>query len=220
MSSLCRAIYEGDEILEKYHDFEWCKPNHNDRFQFEMLCLEAASVGLSWATVMHKRECYKKIFHNFDIDSCAAMRDSELENALLNPGIIRNRRKVFGVRSNAIAVQKIQKEFGSFDAYLWGFSNKEIIDGHWKDVKEIPTSSEISVSMSKDLKKRGISFVGPVITYSFMQAIGILTYSPTTKVEGFWYQQTLRSYECLTGSPPMVDAPTTFTTKTFNAWII
>ena len=173
MSSQCRAIYEGDSILEDYHDNEWCRPSHDDRFQFEMLCLEGASVGLSWATVLHKRDSYKKVFNNFDIDLCAAMTDSDLENALLNPGIIRNRRKVFSVRSNAQAVKKIQAEFGSFDAYIWSFSGK-IIDGHWKDIHEIPASSEISVAMSRDMKRRGISFMGPVITYSFMQSIGIV----------------------------------------------
>ena len=170
----CRAWYEGDPVLEEYHDHEWCKPNHDDRFQFEMLCLEGASVGLSWKTVMHKRENYKKAFHNFDIDACAAMTDEELEAQLQNTGLIRNRGKIFGVRKNARAVQEIRKEFGSFDAYLWHFTGEQTIDGRWKTVEEIPTVSDISRRMSADMKKRGIVFVGETITYSFLQSVGIV----------------------------------------------
>ena len=172
--SCCRDWYEGDPILEEYHDHEWCKPNHDDRFQFEMLCLEGASVGLSWMTIMHKRDHYKAVFHNFDIEACAAMTDEELEKVLADPGIIRNRNKVFSVRKNAQAVKQIQAEYGSFDAYLWSFTEGKIIDGHWKDAGQMPTVSEVSVAMSRDMKKRGIGFVGPVITYSFLQAVGIV----------------------------------------------
>ena len=174
MTNKCRAWAAGDPVLEAYHDHEWCKINHDDDFQFEMLCLEGASVGLSWATIMHKRENYRAAFHNFNIDTCAAMTDEELEEALLNPGIIRNRNKVFSVRKNARAVQAIQAEYGSFDAYLWSFTDGKVIDGHWKEVFDVPTVSEVSEKLSKDMKKRGISFVGPVITYSFLQSIGIV----------------------------------------------
>ena len=170
----CRAWYEGDVILEAYHDHEWCKVNHDDQFQFEMLCLEGASVGLSWKTIMHKREAYREAFHGFDIGACAGMTDQELERVLQDPGIIRNRSKVFSVRSNAQAVLKIQAEFGSFDAYLWSFTDGKQIDGHWKTPSEIPTKSEVSHAMAKDMKKRGIAFVGPVITYSFLQSIGMV----------------------------------------------
>lgn len=170
----CRDWYEGDSVLEAYHDNEWCKINHDDRFQFEMLCLEGASVGLSWKTVMHKREAYKAAFHDFDIDACANMTDEELEANLSNAGLIRNRNKIFGVRRNASVVQKIREEYGSFDAYLWSFAKNKQIDGHWTDLKDIPTSSDVSKAMSKDMKKRGMSFVGEVITYSFLQAIGIV----------------------------------------------
>lgn len=164
----CRAWLEGDPILEEYHDHEWCKVSHDDRFQFEMLCLEGASVGLSWKTIMHKREAYKTAFHDFDIDACASMKDEELEKLLSDTGLIRNRSKIFSVRKNAQAVQKIQAEYGSFDAYLWSFTDGRVIDGHWKDVPEVPTESDVSRKMSADMKKRGISFVGPVITYSFL----------------------------------------------------
>ena len=174
VGNACRAWYEGDRILEEYHDHEWCKVSHDDRFQFEMLCLEGASVGLSWKTIMHKREAYRAAFHNFDIDACAAMTDDELEGLLTDAGLIRNRSKIFSVRRNAQIVKKIQAEYGSFDAYLWKFTGGRVIDGHWKDIAEIPTESDISRAMSKDMKKRGMGFVGPVITYSFLQSIGMV----------------------------------------------
>ncbi len=172
--SECRAWYEGDPILEAYHDHEWCKVNHDDDFEFQMLALEGASVGLSWRTIMHKRENYCAAFHDFRIDACAAMTDEELERQMENPGIIRNRGKIFSVRKNAQVVQQIQKEFGSFDAYLWSFTDGQRIDGHWKSPAEIPAVSDVSRRMSADMKKRGIGFVGPVITYSFLQAVGIV----------------------------------------------
>ena len=175
MSDVCRNMYRKDDpLLIEYHDHEWCKPNHDDRFQFEMLCLEGASVGLSWATIMHKREAYRKVFHNFNIDKCASMTDEELEDALKNPGIIRNKIKVYSVRKNAQIVKEIQSQYGSFDAYLWSFTRGKVIDGHWKTPEEIPTVSDISKAMSKDMKKRGIGFVGPIITYSYLQSIGIV----------------------------------------------
>lgn len=170
----CRSWYEGDAILEEYHDHEWCKVNHDDRFQFEMLCLEGASVGLSWKIIMHKRAAYKKAFHNFDINTCAAMSDDELESLMTNTDLIRNRSKIFGVRKNAQVVQKIRSEFGSFDSYLWSFTDGKPVVGNWKTLQELPTVSDISRKMSADMKKRGIVFVGPVITYSFLQALGIV----------------------------------------------
>lgn len=172
--SECRNWSAGDPILEEYHDYEWCKISRNDRFQFEMLCLEGASVGLSWKTIMHKRAAYQTAFHGFDIDACASMTDAELEALLDNPGLIRNRSKIFSVRKNAQAVQRIQRECGSFDAYLWSFSGGKQIDGHWETPREVPTESDVSRKMAADMKKRGIGFVGPVITYSFMQAIGMV----------------------------------------------
>ena len=174
MISACRDWYNGDPILEEYHDHEWCKIHHDDDFEFEMLCLEGASVGLSWQIIMHKRAAYRAAFHQFKIDACAAMTDEELEALCADPGIIRNRNKIFSVRKNAQIVQKIQDEFGSFDAYLWHFSEGRQIDGHWKTPADIPTVSDVSIAMSKDMKKRGIGFVGPVITYSFLQSIGIV----------------------------------------------
>ncbi len=170
----CRSWYEGDPLLEEYHDHEWCKVNHDDRFEFEMLCLEGASVGLSWKTIMHKRENYRRAFHNFDIDACAAMADGELESLLDDTGLIRNRNKIFSVRKNARVVKGLQKEFGSFDSYLWSFAEGGQIDGQWESAKEIPAVSDVSRKMSRDMKKRGMAFVGEVITYSFLQSIGIV----------------------------------------------
>ena len=131
-------------------------------------------MGLSWKTIMHKREAYRSAFHNFKIDACAAMSDEELEGLLRNPGLIRNRSKIFSVRKNAQIVQGIQQEFGSLDAYLWSFTDGKVIDGHWKDVSQMPTHSDVSKALSADMKKRGIGFVGPVITYSFLQSIGMV----------------------------------------------
>ncbi len=174
MKSLCRSWYEGDQALEEYHDHEWCKVSHDDRFQFEMLCLEGASVGLSWKTIMHKREAYRSAFHNFDIEACAEMTDEELGVLLDNTGLIRNRSKIYSVRKNARAVQKIQEEYGSFDAYLWQFTDGAVVDGRWEHIEQMPTESDISRRMAADMKKHGIAFVGPVITYSFLQSIGIV----------------------------------------------
>ncbi|MBQ9010188.1 MAG: DUF1653 domain-containing protein [Clostridia bacterium] len=170
----CRKWTEGDPILEEYHDHEWCKINHDDDYQFMMLCLGGASAGLSWSVILHRREAYRAAFHDFRIDACAKMTDEELEAQLMNLDIIRNRGQIYSVRKNAQVVQQIQKEFGSFDAYLWSFTDGKQIDRHWKTRDEIPAASYVSRRMSRDMKKRGITHVGPCITYSLLQAIGIV----------------------------------------------
>lgn len=169
----CRSWYVTDELLA-YHDHEWGQPVHDDRTLFEMLCLEGASVGLSWRTILHKRPAYRRVFHDFDIDACAAMSDAELQAALLDPGIVRARAKVWAVRSNAQVTQAIQAECGSLDAYLWGFVDGRPVIGSWTSMDEIPTQTELSRTVSADLKRRGMRFVGPVITYSYLQAVGIV----------------------------------------------
>ena len=169
----CRSWYVTPELLA-YHDHEWGRPVHDDRKLFEMLCLEGASVGLSWRTIWHKRQAYRRLFHYFEIDACAAMPDPELEEALSNPGIVRARGKVWAVRSNAQAAQRICQEFGSLDAYLWGFVGGQQVVGSWTSMDEIPTVTDLSRSVSADLKQRGMRYVGPVITYSFLQAVGIV----------------------------------------------
>ena len=169
----CRSWYVTDELLA-YHDHEWGRPLHDDRRLFEMLCLEGASVGLSWRTILHKRPAYRAAFHDFDIDTCASMTDAELAEALANPGIVRARAKVWSVRSNAQAVQAIQREFGSLDAYLWGFVGGRQVIGGWERVDQVPTETDLSRRVSADLKRRGVRFVGPIITYSYLQAVGIV----------------------------------------------
>ena len=169
----CCSWYVTPELLA-YHDQEWGRPVHDDRKLFEMLCLEGASVGLSWRTIWHKRDAYRRIFHNFEIDACAAMTDDELESALTDPGIVRARAKVWAVRTNALAAQAIRGEFGSLDAYLWGFVDGKQLVGSWTSMEEIPTQTDLSRTVSADLKRRGMRFVGPVITYSFLQAVGII----------------------------------------------
>lgn len=169
----CRSWYVTEELLA-YHDQEWGVPVHDDDRLFEMICLEGTSVGLSWRTVLHKRPLYREVFCGFDINRCAEMSDDELETALVTPGIIRSRSKVYAVRENARAVQAIRKEFGSLDAYLWGFVNNTQVVGSWHSMDEIPAQTELSRAVAADLKRRGMSYVGPVITYSFLQAVGIM----------------------------------------------
>lgn len=169
----CRSWYVTPELLA-YHDREWGRPVHDDRKLFEMLCLEGASVGLSWRTIWSKRAAYRKLFHNFEIDACATMTDDELEVATSDPGIVRARAKVWAVRTNAQVTQHIQREFGSLDAYLWGFVDGKQLVGSWTSMEEVPTQTELSRAVSADLKRRGMRFVGPVITYSFLQAVGIV----------------------------------------------
>lgn len=164
----------GKEFYAAYHDHEWGVPVHDDRHLFEMLCLEGAQAGLSWETVLKKRDNYRRLFHNFQPDLVAKMTDRELEKHLENPGIIRNRLKVFSVRVNAQAFLAIQKEFGSFNDYLWAFVNYQPILNHWKKMDEIPSRSAVSDALSKDLKKRGMKFVGTTIIYAYMQAVGMV----------------------------------------------
>lgn len=163
-----------DPLDIAYHDSEWGLPQHDDRMLFEMINLEGAQAGLSWFTILKKRPNYKKLFANFEAKKVAKFSDEKLEKILLNPGIIRNRLKVYGVRKNAIAFLKIQKEYGSFDKYIWSFVNGQPIINKWKDMSEVPAVTDISKLMSKDLKKRGFTFVGPTICYAYMQAIGMV----------------------------------------------
>lgn len=169
-----RCFGTGKEFYEKYHDEEWGIPVHDDQRLFEMLCLEGAQAGLSWETILKRRKGYRSLFHQFKPEIVAKMTDRELEEVLKDPAIIRNRLKVFSVRENARAVLKIQEEFGSFDAYLWKFVNGMPILNHFKTMDEVPSYSPISNELSKDLKKRGLLFVGTTIIYAFMQAVGMV----------------------------------------------
>jgi len=168
------AWANGSEMYKKYHDEEWGVPLHDDKKHFEMLTLEGAQAGLSWSTILSRRDAYRKAFKNFDAKKVANMTDNELEEQLNNPGIIRNRLKVYAVRKNAIAFLEIQKDFGSFDKYIWKFVDGKPIDGKRKSMDEIPAINKESETLSKDLKKRGMSFVGPTIIYAHMQATGLI----------------------------------------------
>ena len=170
----CFGGEAGKELYAEYHDVEWGVPSHDDRQLFEMLILEGAQAGLSWETILKRREGYRKAFHHFDPKKVAKMSDSDLEALLEDPGIIRNRLKVFGARQNARVYLKIQEEFGSFDRYVWSFVGNKPIVNHRKTMKEIPETIVESTSLSKDLKKRGMTFVGPTIIYAFMQAVGLV----------------------------------------------
>ncbi|MFA6158219.1 MAG: DNA-3-methyladenine glycosylase I [Candidatus Paceibacterota bacterium] len=157
-----------------YHDLEWGRPVHDDRTLFEMLILEGAQAGLSWYTILRRREDYRAAFRNFDPRLVARMTDAQLEKLLVSSNIIRNRLKVFSTRKNAGVFIDIQKEFGSFDVYLWGFVGGKTIVHRPRGLKGIPQSIPASDALSKDLKRRGMSFVGGEITYAYMQAVGVV----------------------------------------------
>jgi len=170
----CAWAADGDDLMCDYHDREWGVPLHDDNALFEFLCLEGAQAGLSWRTVLAKRENYRRAFHGFDIARVAAMKDRELEKLLLDPGIIRNRLKVTAARDNAVAALQVIDESGSLDAYLWSFVDGKPLHNRWKDKSEVPASTPLSDRMSKALKKRGFRFVGSTICYSLMQATGMV----------------------------------------------
>lgn len=172
--SRCHWAANGDPLMRDYHDTEWGTPLHDDRALFEFLCLEGAQAGLSWRTVLAKRDNYRKAFHQFEIARVAAMTDRELEKLLLDPGIIRNRLKVASTRDNAIAVLRVIEEFGSLDGYLWSFVDGKPLRNRWRSQADVPASTELSDRMSKALKKRGFRFVGTTICYSLLQATGMV----------------------------------------------
>jgi DNA-3-methyladenine glycosylase I len=163
-----------NELMIEYHDTEWGTPVHDDRKLFEMLMLDNAQAGLSWQTVLNKRENYRKVFDNFEPAKIARYNKRKITSLLNNPGIIRNRLKVESAVANARAVLEIQKEFGSFDAYIWQFVNGKPIRNRWKSLKQIPATSPESDAMSKALKRRGFKFVGSTICYAFMQSVGMV----------------------------------------------
>lgn len=163
-----------NEYFWKYHDEEWGVPLHEDQKLFEMLCLEGAQAGVTWLIVLKKRQRYRELFCDFIPEKAAELTDEQLEEFLKDPGIIRNRLKVFGVRKNAQAFLRVKEEFGSFDRYIWQFVQGKPIINHWKTQGEVPASTPESDQMAKDLKKRGFTFVGTTICYAFMQAVGMV----------------------------------------------
>ena len=174
MINRCSWVGQNKPHYEHYHDTEWGIPVHDDQKHFEMLILEGAQAGLSWETILKRREGYREAFKQFDVVAVANMSDSDLEALLTNPGIIRNRLKVFSARQNARVFISIQKEFGSFDAYVWQFVQGQPKINRPASLQEIPTQTSESDALSKDLKKKGMRFVGPTIIYAHMQAVGMV----------------------------------------------
>ncbi len=163
-----------DPLYVEYHDKEWGVPEHDDRKLFELLILEGAQAGLSWLTVLKKRNNYKKAFDNFDAQKIARYDRKKIKELLNNEGIIRNRLKVEATVQNAKAFLEVQKEFGSFDTYIWRFVSSKPIKNKWRKMQDIPPKTDLSDAMSKDLKKRGFKFVGSTICYAYMQAVGMV----------------------------------------------
>ncbi len=163
-----------DPLYVAYHDDEWGVPVHDDRRLFEFLVLEGAQAGLSWLTILKKRENYRKAFHAFDCDRIANYTEADVKRLLSNPGIVRNRLKIESAIKNARGVRGIQDEFGSLDAYLWRYVDGVPVQNTWQSMADIPVKTERSDMMSKDLKRRGCSFVGSTICYAFMQAVGMV----------------------------------------------
>ena len=170
-----RCSWAGDDpLMVAYHDEEWGTPLHDDKQLFEFLCLEGAQAGLSWSTVLNKREAYRQAFDQFDPNLVAGYGERKIRSLLQNKGIIRNKLKVRAFITNAKHFLELQSEFGSFDNYIWQFVHHRTIQNRWNDLAEIPASTAESETMSKDLKKRGFTFVGPTICYALMQAIGMV----------------------------------------------
>lgn len=163
-----------DPLYVSYHDNEWGVPVHDDRLHFEMIVLDGAQAGLSWITILKRRESYREAFDNFDPEKVSRYSDRKIEELLKNPGIIRNRLKVKSAVQNAKEFLRIQSEFGTFNEYIWHFTGHKTIQNKWKRMSELPATSPESDRMSKDLKKRGFSFVGSTICYAYMQAAGMV----------------------------------------------
>lgn len=162
------------EYSQKYHDEEWGKPAHDDNYLFEMLILEGMQAGLSWEIILKKRAAMRKAFHAFSITRLAELSDEEIEVLMSNKGIIRNRLKLQSLRQNALAFQKVQEEFESFANYLWAYTDNQPLVNHYQEGEYGPVSTELSTTISKDLKRRGFNFVGSTIIYSYLQAVGLV----------------------------------------------
>ncbi len=161
-------------IAVVYHDEEWGVPLHDDRMFFEFIVLDGAQAGLSWNTILNKRQRYREVFDNFDVQKVARYTSKRMEKLLLDPGIVRNRQKVASAVVNAKAFIGVQKEFGSFDEYIWRFVDGRPVQNSWRSTREVPATSSLSDTISKDLKQRGFSFVGSTIIYAFLQAAGLV----------------------------------------------
>jgi len=172
--TLARCPWATDELYWKYHDEEWGTPSHADQHLFEMLILEGAQAGLSWSTILRKREGYRDAFDNFDPVKVARYDARRVQKLLANPGIVRNRLKVAAAIQNAKAFLDLQKEFGTFDRYIWSFVGGKPKVNSWREMKQVPAKTAESDAMSKDLLGRGFKFVGSTICYAYMQAVGMV----------------------------------------------
>ena len=170
----CAWVPLNDPLYVEYHDLEWGMPVHDDRLLFEFLVLEGAQAGLSWKTILHKRQAYRSAFDGFLPESVSKYGELEIGRLMENQGIVRNRLKINAAIINARAFLSVRKEFGSFDSYIWDFVEGKPVINKWTSIKEIPAKSPLSDSLSKDLLKRGFKFVGSTICYSFMQATGLI----------------------------------------------
>jgi DNA-3-methyladenine glycosylase I len=179
------AWCEKDDLYRNYHDKEWGKPVYDDQMLFEFLILETFQAGLSWYTVLAKRDNFRKAFAYFDYKMVAEFNEDKIQELLLDVGIIRNQLKIRAAVSNAIAFMKVQEEFGSFSKYIWNFTNGKPIDNNPKTIKHIPASTPLSDAISKDLKKRGFKFVGTTVVYAHMQATGMVN----DHVEDCWIKK-------------------------------
>ncbi len=164
----------GDEIYQKYHDLEWGRPLHDDNRLFEMLILEGMQAGLSWLTILKKREAFRKAFDNFDIEKIIEYDDCKIEALMQNKDIIRNRLKIQSVKQNAICFKKVQSMHGSFDSFIWNYVGNNPIINSWDKISSIPASTNLSDKISKDMKKLGFKFIGSTIIYAYMQSIGMV----------------------------------------------
>jgi len=173
MQNRCEWAVKSD-LMSKYHDEEWGKPLHDDQKLFEFLILEGMQAGLSWLTILKKREAFREAFDNFDVQKVAQYDKAKVEELMSNSGIIRNRLKIEASVNNAQCFLKIVDEFGSFDKYIWSFINYQPIINHWKTLAEIPATTDLSDLISADLKRRGFKFVGSTVVYAHMQATGMV----------------------------------------------
>lgn len=165
---------EGDELYTRYHDEEWGTPVHDDHTLFEFLVLESAQAGLSWLTILRKRENYRKAYDNFNPELVASYGEEKVQELLDNPGIVRNRRKILSSINNAKRFLDVQREYGSFDSYIWNFTEGKQVINHWDAIDQVPCYSNLSDKISGDLKRRGFTFLGTKIIYSYLQAVGII----------------------------------------------
>ncbi|GAB3704206.1 DNA-3-methyladenine glycosylase I [Nocardiopsis oceani] len=170
----CAWARDTSELMAAYHDTEWGCPSHDDRYLFEMLVLEGAQAGLSWSTVLNKRENYRRALDGFDLERIASYGQTETERLLADPGIIRNRLKIASAVRNAQAFLRACEAFGSFDAYLWEWVDGTPVVGRWNEPGQVPVTTELSDRLSRDLKRRGFNFVGSTIVYSYLQATGLV----------------------------------------------